>query len=1335
MQNNNIDLNFNGKLYKTEAALKRAKTILNKSQLKQTKSENYKTKIGAEKLQSIITQRATTKELNKNFGLPVYTPDYQPTKPQTIRKDRLKKFNEEVYTNKGTKNKLKLKPEDVDLKLFPFINRTILNGAFTELTIRNEPFNEDLSKQQLYNIYIHNEKEILRNIIFLNNITNIIYKELVRRFTKENTSTKKTKILSVVTIKYIFFEKEGNEYSENERYYNSRFSDILKSPTQIKEYVENIVEEFYQHIEACQGGSEGYFYKIDNIKILLARRKVTKAGKFIELPDIIKNKQACLNVKNKDDNFCLIWCLLAQKYNKSIKSKDKNELYHYKKHFNEIIQPKDIIYPIDIQHDIPKFEKLNNIKINVFQYDKNFIKLQTLYNTNERNENVINLLLIDEPNEDGTKNEHLIWIKSINKLLRFDDKHEKRYWCTQCLNSSYKTQELLNKHQLLCYNHESVATKLPTKTIKDKKTGEMVENPNYKIKFKNEQNKFMHPVNCFLDFESTLTNIDNKIGDGSLQYQHHQVNSCGIKFNCIHNEFSKPIKIINNRDTEKVLKQTIETLEEYAKYSYEIIEKNKMNNNLTLEQKRIHWSKTQCDECKETFTKTNKCRHHDHITGKYISTICGKCNLKFQYKKFLPVYVHNLKNYDGHFIVNAMAKYGYQNNENNIISAIPNNEERYISFSKKIKVGEYKKDDEIKPILFEIRFLDTFAFMGTSLCNLVENLKKNVDDITELRNIYKNTSDYFKDDEQFKLMIKKGIYPYDFIDNYNKMYTTILPTQDKFYSKLNESECDDKDYLTAQIVWDKFKCEKFLDYHNIYLISDVLLLNDVWENFRKTCFKIYGLDTSYYYTSPGLSWDAFLKHKHDETKGNFYIELLTNQDMYLFYESGIRGGLSQITKRYAKANNKYMSNYNNEKMDEYILYLDANNLYGYAMSQHLPQKDFKWNNQSWNDEKILNISDDNKIGYTFDVDLHYPKELHDKHNNYPLAPENLTIKKEWLNEWQQEDYNETKIKKLITNFNDKSNYVINYRILKLYLKLGLKITKINRVLQYEQDNYMKSYIMKNTNERKTAKNDFEKDFYKLMNNSVYGKTMENVRNRITFILVSSEKKALNMKNNYKKFTIFNDNLVGVHLCKQEVILNKPIFIGQTVLDQSKYLMYDFHYNFILEKFKRQNVDLLFTDTDSLCYHFKNEDPFKIINENKNLFDLSEYPENNKLFDSTNKKVIGKFKNESIEQITEYVGLRSKLYAYTVDKEEYDHKRCKGVKKYVVDKKLTLELYKEILHNRKTHSVMQNGFISDLHEIYTQSQKKISLSATDDKVFICNNNINTYNHGHYKTLKK
>jgi len=152
-----------------------------------------------------------------------------------------------------------------------------------------------------------------------------------------------------------------------------------------------------------------------------------------------------------------------------------------------------------------------------------------------------------------------------------------------------------------------------------------------------------------------------------------------------------------------------------------------------------------------------------------------------------------------------------------------------------------------------------------------------------------------------------------------------------------------------------------------------------------------------------------------------------------------------------------------------------------------------------------------------------------------------------------------------------------------------------------------------------------------------------------------------MKNDYKKYTEFNKNLVGVHLCKREVTLNKLIFFGHTVLDQLKYLMYDFHYNFILQKFKRKNVDLFFTDTESLCYHIKNEDPFIIIKINKDLFNLSEYPKDNELYNPTNKKVVAKFKIGTIQQITEFVGLRSKLYAYTVDEELNDHKRCKGVK--------------------------------------------------------------------------
>ncbi len=276
--------------------------------------------------------------------------------------------------------------------------------------------------------------------------------------------------------------------------------------------------------------------------------------------------------------------------------------------------------------------------------------------------------------------------------------------------------------------------------------------------------------------------------------------------------------------------------------------------------------------------------------------------------------------------------------------------------------------------------------------------------------------------------------------------------------------------------------------------------------------------------------------------------------------------------------------------------------------------------------------------------------------------------------------------------------------------------------------------MKNTNERAHAKNDFEKDFYKLMNNSVFGKTMENVRNRINFKFVTTEDQAMRIQNRRKRHTIFNDNLVGVHMLKKEVKLNKPIYIGQSVLDDSKHLMYDFHYNFMMKKFKRENIDLMFTDTDSLCYHIRNQDPYKIMEKNKSKFDLSDYDKNSPLYDPSNKKVIGKFKNESPNnQITEFVGLRSKLYAYITD-DDKDHKKCKGVKTNVVKKDLTVEMYKNTLFKREKVSVTQNTFRSYKHVIYTEQIEKIALSSNDDKCYIMDDNINCRTFGHYRNKK-
>jgi hypothetical protein len=404
------------------------------------------------------------------------------------------------------------------------------------------------------------------------------------------------------------------------------------------------------------------------------------------------------------------------------------------------------------------------------------------------------------------------------------------------------------------------------------------------------------------------------------------------------------------------------------------------------------------------------------------------------------------------------------------------------------------------------------------------------------------------------------------------------------------------------------------------------------------------------------------------------------------------------------------------------------------MSQYLPTGDFKWNNEKWNTDRILNLKDDSDVGYLFDVDLSYPKELNDYLNQYPPLPENMIIKKDYLNDWQQKGYNESKINKLCCSLAPKKNYVVNYRYLKLALSLGVKLDNVNRVLQFKQSDFLKQYIMLNTGLRTKAKNDFEKDFYKLLNNAVFGKTMENIRNRINFRLITTQEEALRVKN-MKRFTIFEKNLVGLHIQRKEIKLNKPIYLGQCILDDSKVLMSDFHYNTVIKNAGRENVNLCFTDTDSLCYNFKGFDIFDFMKNNKYHFDLSDYPKDHPLYCADNKKVIGKFKNETNEKlITEFVGLRPKLYSFKTD-DGHEKKTCKGVKKNVVKNKITLNDYRNTLYTLENKEVTQNGIRSYSHQIYTESQTKIALSARDDKIWINDDNISCISFGHKRIISK
>ena len=266
--------------------------------------------------------------------------------------------------------------------------------------------------------------------------------------------------------------------------------------------------------------------------------------------------------------------------------------------------------------------------------------------------------------------------------------------------------------------------------------------------------------------------------------------------------------------------------------------------------------------------------------------------------------------------------------------------------------------------------------------------------------------------------------------------------------------------------------------------------------------------------------------------------------MLLFIERGIRRGISQCCNRYAKTNNPYMKEGYNVDEKKYLMYFDVNNLYGWAMTEPLPYGGFIWVENV--DDMDFYISDNADFGYFVEVDLKYPETLHDAHKDLPFCAEHMVPPG-------------SKQHKLMTTLHDKQRYVLHYRALKQALKHGLVLVKIHRDIQFKQSPWLKKYIDLNSAKRKEAKNEFEKMLFKLFNNAVYGKMMENERKRVDVKLVTKWNgrygaEALISKSNFHSSDIFDENLVAVQLFRTEICIRKPIYIGLSVLDLSKTLV-------------------------------------------------------------------------------------------------------------------------------------------------------------------------------------
>ena len=375
--------------------------------------------------------------------------------------------------------------------------------------------------------------------------------------------------------------------------------------------------------------------------------------------------------------------------------------------------------------------------------------------------------------------------------------------------------------------------------------------------------------------------------------------------------------------------------------------------------------------------KHYKVRDHCHYTGKYRGAVHNICNLRYKIPKEIPRIFHNGSTYDYHFIIKELMKEFEGNFE-----CLGDNIEKYITFSVSIKKRIEDKDMEIA---YKIKFIDSFRFMATSLSKLVDNLMEGIhndkcinyrSDISYMKvvdetlifrcfsckknyekEINKELIERFASNYKFVMLLRKGVYPFEYMDGWDKFNETSITNKESFYSNLTMENITETDYIHANNVFKTFKLNNLCDYHDLYVQSDILLLADVFENFRKTCIKTYESDPAHFISLPRLAWQACLK------KTGVELKLLTDYDMLLMIEEGIRGGMCHAVHRYAKANNRYMRDYDESKESSYIQYLDANNLYGAAMSEKLPINGFKRvNDISGINEKFVKSYDKKNSG-------------------------------------------------------------------------------------------------------------------------------------------------------------------------------------------------------------------------------------------------------------------------------------------------------------------------------------------------------------------------------------
>jgi len=1027
-------------------------------------------------------------------------------------------------------------------------------------------------------------------------------------------------------------------------------------------HVSEQVAKLNMEIDTRELAGSGYTVKqIKHLEVRVSKVKhLAPASGFIPLPRWVKTKGAVVNVRsNRDDCFKL--CILAS-FNKSNKHLVQlKNVQKYEKLFNF-----DINFPAKLV-DVKRFCALNDVSINVYGILEED-EIYPIHICKEEKEQHFNLLYLSN-NTAG----HYCLITSLSRLLtkQLSKAHGRRYFCNRCLLRFYK-QSTLDKHKSACGNEKLATLKLP-------------EGKTY-YKFDSFHACQKNLICITLDMESVLRPISTCIPTldkpFTTETQLHQPVSFGAYLVCEVSEEEAPSI---PRGYFGALCRTEDELEnELFEYFYcltlevrELFDRN-FAIDMSEEDERNFQAATECYICHKALENV-RVKDHNHYSRfqNYRGAAHPNCNLQNKRNKYIPVYVQSLASYDSHFLLQIFSRKAKR------LQIIPCTLEKYLSFS--VWIND-----------FEVRFLDSYRLLGTSLAEIREALPKEM---------YIETRKAF-DSSVHSLLLTKGPFPYNFLSDVSRLDHPTLPEKSWFDNDLNEQKISESEYKRAQDIWKACNCKTFADFLNVYQKSDTVQLMDCILYIRSLFWDKFLLEVSAFFSLPHLSISCMLKHTGVE------IELMGEgmDEEFEMVRRSAQGGYTLCGLRYVEA-----------KDNTEIFYTDACGLYSKIMwSMAMPLGDYEFVASDSQDWGLIDAMGD--FGYFLEADFSFPPEKHDFFNCLPPIAE-------------RKKPPGCSSARLINDLHPKKDFVLTLAHFQLVIKLGVKCDKISRVLRFRQSNYLAKYIEILSQWRREAKSNCESNFFKMSMNSLYGKFNEVLERRRVVKLVKDEKQLakLVVKGTFVDRHILNFRgveLALVEMCKGVIKQTRPNIVGCQILSFSKVYMLNFWYNVLKPTFENKSLELVMMDTDSFLFKVESDTFHDDLLSIKEHFDFSNLDKSHKLYSNNNAKKLGFFKDESAgKRILAVCAPRTKCYSIRYDDKEL--KKLKGVQKSFVKNHLHFEDYKKCVLENKTLYANFKNIISRQHTLYTVTVNKLALEATDRKRVILEDGVHTKAYGHHE----